>query len=1066
MSFDERILDLLERWEEHRKLGQPIALADLCADCPELLEEVRQRIAALQALDPLLCRPSTTPEASDGPEAKSDDHDSGAPSGLSWSPPGLRYRPLHFHKGGGLGEVFVAHDEELNREVALKRIRPERQDDADSRRRFMREAEITGRLEHPGVVPVHGLVHDETGQPCYAMRFVRGGSLQDAILEYHHTDRAALDPGERSVALRQLLSHFLATCKAVAYAHSRGILHRDLKPQNIMLGKYGETLVVDWGLAKTFSRTEADRAQGEESLTPASQADMGSTQLGAALGTPAYMSPEQATGQWDNLRPSSDIFSLGATLYALLTRQAPYRGDSPREVLEQARTGVFPLPRHINREVPRALEAICLKAMARDPNRRYGTAMELAADIERWLADQPVGAWREPLMAWLLRWSWRHRSGVALTILLLAALWLGAGLFLLDAERRETELARQKAVKQGELAQEAQHYAEAESQKKDKMVELLRGIFDASDPLGMSGLSFYIPPATGEELTLKQALDRGVVRITRETGQDPQVHAALMDTIGSVYRQLGKYREAEPLLSKAYDIRQQLLRPDDPDLAQSAHNLAWLWQDKGDYDAAYPLYCRARDIREKQFGHEDPQTVATLFNLAWLVTQMEDFAQAEQLFREVIAVRERTLGTENREVALAKLGLAALYLEEGDYLRAMGPSLASMQMMQRLEGDNPVVQAAGLYQRAVIAMFAGRDLDAAERDLTTCARVAEELLGPGHVYVAFVLTELAYLEERKGDNKRAEELYRRCVAIARDQVGFGHPKVAALIGRFTHLLVESGQRSEGEQLCQELLEVHRKRFGPTHKLVADALLTYAEFLASCREPARQQKALDEALTIYAGATQRPSRMHFSALVQAALVRARNGGSLDEAEDLMRQAQALARKLPTRQHYYLATAHAQLAGVLLKRGRSPDEVGSLLDEAEALCRQHLSGNRQVEVLTLVLWNRGSHHLQTGRLAESVKAVIELAKLHHKESGILYEIACHLAQCSARVGGGKPGLRPAEQAERTRYGDAAVEMLQQAIEGDDKFLEKLRKDKRLDPLRSRKDFQEWQTVPDPK
>jgi hypothetical protein len=200
------------------------------------------------------------------------------------------------------------------------------------------------------------------------------------------------------------------------------------------------------------------------------------------------------------------------------------------------------------------------------------------------------------------------------------------------------------------------------------------------------------------------------------------------------------------------------------------------------------------------------------------------------------------------------------------------------------------------------------------------------------------------------------------------------------------------------------------------------------------------------------------------LVRAALVRAQNGRSLDEAEDLMRQAQALARKLPTQQPYYLATAHAQLAGVLLKRGRSNDEAGPLLDEAEALCRQHLAGNRQIEVLAVVLWNKGTFHLQAGRLAESVKAVMELAKLCRDQPGWLYAIAGHLVHCAERVAGPKNDLTPAQREERTRYEDAALQMLQQAIEGDDKYLEQLRKDKTLNPLRKRKEFQEWLAVPE--
>src|SRR5262249_13183785 len=179
----------------------------------------------------------------------------------------VRYREVCLHAKGGLGEVFVAHDEELHRQVAVKRLHRERAGDAASRRRFVQEAEITGRLEHPGVVPVYGLAAAD-GRPGYAMRFIQGETLHDALKRFHAADRPGRDPGERGLALRQLLHQFQAVCHTVAYAHSRGIVHRDLKPQNIMLGKYGETLVVDWGLAKAFARDDSARASGEETLAP------------------------------------------------------------------------------------------------------------------------------------------------------------------------------------------------------------------------------------------------------------------------------------------------------------------------------------------------------------------------------------------------------------------------------------------------------------------------------------------------------------------------------------------------------------------------------------------------------------------------------------------------------------------------------------------------------------------------------------------------------------------------------------------------------------------------------
>ena len=337
---------------------------------------------------------------------------------------GGRFRLLRQHARGGIGVVFVALDSELHREVALKQIQIQHADDPASRARFLIEAEVTGRLEHPGIVPVYGVGTNEQGRPFYAMRFVRGQSLKEAIDRYHQSDSQQKgDRAHGNLALRELLARFIEVCHAIAYSHSRGVIHRDLKPANILLGPYGETLVVDWGLAKVVGRDDVTpQPAAEVTLRPSSASGTDHTTAGITIGTPAYMSPEQSEGRGEEIGPASDVYSLGATLYCILTGRPALSDNNVENMLVRLRRGAIDPPHRVKHRVPAALEAIVMKAMALRPADRYPSAQALGQDIERWLADEPVSARREPFWERARRWMRRHRTAVtAITATLVAA---------------------------------------------------------------------------------------------------------------------------------------------------------------------------------------------------------------------------------------------------------------------------------------------------------------------------------------------------------------------------------------------------------------------------------------------------------------------------------------------------------------------------------------------------------------------------------------------------------------------------------------------------------------------
>lgn len=686
------------------------------------------------------------------------------------------------HAQGGLGEVLQATDSTLHRTVAIKRLQPTHAGNPASQRRFLLEAEITARLEHPGVVPVYSLLRDDAAQPCYAMRFIEGQTFADAIRSYH---AAPANP----LGFRRLLQSFVQICQTVAYAHSRGVIHRDLKPANVMLGKFGETLVVDWGLAKVVGRPEEIRDfSPEETLQPSDRTMGEETAFGAAVGTPAYMSPEQAAGRWDVVHAASDIYSLGAVLYQLLTGQAPLTKGNWPELSQRIQRGDIPAPRQVKASIPRALEAVCQKAMALDATDRYASAQALAADVERWLADEPVTASPEGICTRASRWLRRHRlfvSGAAILLVTTLAA-AAAGLFLLDRKNQEVAAERNGARKAADQAEAINRF-------------LMEDLLGQADP----DVNDRSKKITVEELLAKAARK---IEGNPNFKDQPEVEATLRLTIGKTFFRLGNFAEAEKHLQRAVQLSQAALGAEHPRTLAMQEALAdFLNRGPGRYHEAEDLAKRTWEARGRVLGSSHRDTLDSLDTYATALYLAGRVVEAGGRHEECLASRRRALGDEDPDTLVSMNNLALALLEQGKW------SEASRLLREALE------------------------------------RLGHHGQGSGH---AMCVSNLAMALYMNGDLEEAESLLTENVARTTKQFGADHPLTNRSHGLLFCVWLEQGRLEEGVALGEEVVARRRRLYPGNHWLTANALVEWGRGLALLGRHAEAEEALSEALRIY------------------------------------------------------------------------------------------------------------------------------------------------------------------------------------------------------------------------
>ncbi len=702
------------------------------------------------------------------------------------------YRVVREIGRGGMGVVYEAEQQSPRRPVALKVILGGSHVDAVTVRMFQREAESLARLKHPSIAAIHESGQTDEGQHFFAMELVQGHPLSEYLDEQGA-------PASRA-ELRRRLALFRKIAAAVAYAHQRGVIHRDLKPTNILVtesprsgppggesapaagdagGDSPDVKILDFGLARI---TDA----GADAATAL-------TEIGRIQGTLSYMSPEQVRGRRDEVDVRTDVYSLGVILYRMLTGRLPYEvsgvefPEAARIVCEQApRPPVAP---GASSAIERDLSIVVLKALEKEADRRYPSVAALDDDIERYLDGRPILA-RPPSAAYRLRkLVGRHKAafGVALA---LAAVLAGAAV-VATVQARRIAAERDRANREAKTAQ--------------RVSEFLTDLFKVSDP----------SEAKGSAVTAREILDKGVEKIGQGLADEPEVQSRLLVTMGRVYVGLGLYREAAPVLEKAVETRRRLHGEDHPETLAALQALAFQYAQVGRTAEAEKLYLRLLETRRRVQSEEDPATLMDKTSLARVYRRQGRFAEAEKLDRETLEARQRLVGEEHKDTLSSVIGLATDYARQRRYADVEKLYRPRMETFRRVLGADHPMTLGSISGLAAALAGQGRYAEAEKlyRDALDHER---RVLGEDHPYTLETMNELAVLYDRQRRFPEATALQINILERRRRKLGEDHPETLASMNNLATMYSVGGRHAEADAMLRRVLEKQRRLEGDRH----------------------------------------------------------------------------------------------------------------------------------------------------------------------------------------------------------------------------------------------------------